>query len=125
MNEKNRIDFIGDIYKEREKYEIWEYKKVINRPILPMMTHTEWEITKLNNYLFGRSIDINLNLNNQYYIPLTKNKYNEINYKNHNICKQQIVSGMGWMGMFTMFKSTPCYSTQLHHPSTKWFPVAT
>ena len=93
---------------------------------MPMMTHTQWEMEKLNKYMYGRGIDINLNVDafSNKLVPLTQKVWNSINFSKDNICKQTLATGMGWMGMFHMFKAANCYNASYHHPSKKWVPYA-
>ncbi|ETO24347.1 hypothetical protein RFI_12810, partial [Reticulomyxa filosa] len=95
----------------------------VNRPILPMMTHTDWEIQKLNRYMFGRAIDIDITHPQHQLFPLTPAVKSQIQYKTEHICKLQVSASMGWMGLFDGFKRAHCYRAQYHHPGT-WFPVA-
>ena len=108
-----------------QDYRYWN-RLPVNRPITPMMTHTQWEIKKFNVYMYGRGIDINLNGDTfaNKLVPLTQTVANSINFSKDNICKQTLATGMGWMGMFHMFKNATCYNASYHHPSMEWFPYA-
>ena len=124
LSQPRRVFIEGD-----DKYKfIWnwdqqyEYKIPVNRMIIPVMTNVGWEIDKLNLYTMGRVVNVDIDDNDKILLPQQQDS--DINFQSHRICKQQITAGMGWMGLFQMFKSVNCYNKDWHHPGQKWFPIA-
>ncbi|ETO14014.1 hypothetical protein RFI_23353 [Reticulomyxa filosa] len=98
------------------------YSMPVNRPIVPMMTHTPWEIEKFNLYMLGRAIDIDLADPSARHFPLTAALRSKIPFRTHNICKLQVAASMGWIGVFDAFQHISCYNPLYHHPGS-WFPL--